>query len=224
MRITYYGHSCCSVKLKGKELLFDPFITPNPNASIKLEDVPADFIICTHGHVDHVADVKAIHDLTKARLVSNYEIVEWFGKNGVEDGIGLNTGGSCVIDDIRLKCFQAAHSSTLPDGSSGGHPNGYIVYSDEGNFYHAGDTALMLDMQLLADQELNFAFLPIGDHFTMGVDDAVKAAEFIAVDKVIGVHYDTFPPISIDKEEAIKAFSDKGKELILLDIGQTIEL
>ena len=124
---------------------------------------------------------------------------------------------------MRIKCFQALHSSTLPDGSSGGDPNGYIVYSEEGNFYHAGDTGLMMDMQLLADEQLDLAFLPIGDVFTMGIEDAVKAAEFINCDRIVGIHYDTFPPLTIDRDAAINAFADAGKELILLGIGQTLE-
>lgn len=226
MKITFYGQSCVGVNLKGKTMLFDPFVSGNPLAEhIDVNSIVADIMVITHGHGDHVADAATVLKNTGAHLISNYEIVNWFGAQGFENAFGMNTGGSySPADGMRIKCFQACHSSTLPDGSNGGHPNGYVVYSDEGNFYHAGDTGLMMDMKLLADQELDFAFLPIGDVFTMGVEDAAKAAEFINCNRIIGIHYDTFPPITIDKEKAKKTFADAGKELILLDVGQSIEL
>ena len=225
MKISFYGHSCVGVHVNGKHLLFDPFITPNElAATVDINSIPADWIICTHGHADHMADLKTIYDKTQALLLSNYEIVNWFAAQGVENSFALNTGGSYQENGLRLKCFQALHSSTLPDGSAGGDPNGYIVYSEEGNFYHAGDTGLMMDMKLLADERLKFAFLPIGGVFTMDIHDAIKAATFINCDKIIGIHYDTFPPINIDKEQAKAAFAAAGKELILLGVGDSIEL
>lgn len=225
MKIKYYGQSCVGVNVNGKDILFDPFITPNPLAShIDLNKVNADIIAVTHGHADHVADVKAVYENTNGKLLSNYEIVSWFSEQGISNSFAMNTGGSYREEGLRIKCFQALHSSTLPDGSSGGDPNGFVVYSAEGNFYHAGDTGLMMDMQLLKDEQLKFAFLPIGDVFTMDIHDAVKAAAFINCSTIIGIHYDTFPPITIDKNLAKAVFADAGKELMLLDIGQTIEL
>lgn len=225
MQITYYGHSCCGIKVDDQHILFDPFISPNPLAGhVDLNSIPADIIVCTHGHEDHVADVVPIHKRTNAVLVSNFEIVQWFSTQGINGGVGMNTGGTTSIGGLKIKCFQAVHSSTLPDGSSGGHPNGYIIQTSAGAFYHAGDTGLTVDMQLLKEMELRFAFLPIGDHFTMGIGDAVKAADLIGCDTIIGVHYDTFPPITIDKEKAKSTFTEAGKNLILMDIGESIEL
>lgn len=225
MKLTYYGQSCIGVELGAARLLFDPFITGNPLAQgIDVESIPATHVLLTHGHGDHVADAEAILKRTGALLVSNYEICEWFGAKGIEKVHAMNIGGQADLGGFSVKCTVAQHSSTLPDGASGGMPMGFVIRSAQGNFHHAGDTALMLDMQLLKRHKLHFACLPIGDNFTMGVEDAVEAAQYMGVSKVVGLHYDTFPPIAIDKPKAIAAFAEAGISLLLPAIGTSIDL
>lgn len=226
MNITYYGHSCFGVETMGKHILFDPFISPNDLASnIDIDSIPADFILISHGHQDHVADVESIAKRTGATLVSNYEIITWYGGKGLEKGLPMNHGGSWNTDVGKIKYVNAIHSSTLPDGSGGGNPGGFILENEEGSFYYSGDTALTYDMKLLGEyHKLDFAFLCMGDIFTMGVEDAVIASEFIKCDTIIGMHYDTFPPIKLDKAAAKSAFSAKGKTLHLLDIGGSMSI
>lgn len=224
MDITYYGHSCFGVHIKGKNLLFDPFISPNEAARhIDVNTVKADYILISHGHEDHIADAVGIAKRTGAKVICNYEIYVWLGKQGVTNVHPMNTGGKIKLDFGNVKCVNAVHSSCLPDGSNGGNPMGFVVESEEGNFYYAGDTALTYDMKLIGDyRSINFSFLPIGDNFTMGVDNAIIATDFINCGDVIGMHFDTFGFIKINKEEAVKKFSAAGKKLTLLNIGQTI--
>jgi L-ascorbate metabolism protein UlaG (beta-lactamase superfamily) len=224
MKFTYYGHSCFLVKVKNKKLLFDPFITPNELArNINIADIEADYILQSHGHSDHIADCVTIAQATGAMVICSWEIHEWLFKKGINNTHPMNTGGSWNFDDFRVKCIAAQHSSGLPDGSYGGNPLGFIIYTEEGNFYYSGDTALTLDMQLIPQwAKLNFAVLPVGDNFTMGYQDAVQAAKMIDCKNIIGVHYDTFGFIKIDHEKAKKVFNDEGCILHLLKIGETI--
>lgn len=226
MKFTYYGHSCFSVEIRGKKLLFDPFITPNELAKdIHIADIDADFILQSHGHVDHISDCITIAQATGATVICSWEIHEWLFKKGVNNTHPMNTGGSWNFGDFLVKCTAAQHSSGLPDGSYGGNPLGFIVYTDEGNFYYSGDTALTLDMQLIPQwAKLNFAVLPVGDNFTMGYEDAARAAGWLNCKNIIGVHYDTFDLIKIDHEKAKKAFSEDGRKLHLLRIGETISI
>jgi len=225
MRITYYGHSCIGVDTAGHQLLFDPFISGNPLAKhVDLDSVPATQVLLTHGHGDHVMDAEAILKRTSATLITNYEIATWYGKKGIEGAIGMNLGGSVAIGELRVRYTISHHSSELPDGTYGGNPGGFVVEGPEGAFHHAGDTALTLDMQLLKRFDLKFACLPIGDHFTMGVDDAIEAAKLMGVKTVIGLHYNTFPPITIDTDNAKAAFQKAGITLLLPSIGETIDL
>ena len=226
MNLTYFGHSCFLVETGTHRLLFDPFITPNPLASsIDVGAIRADAILVSHGHVDHLADVAAISRQTGASLICNWEISEWFSGQGLVNVTGMNHGGATQFPFGRVKMVNAIHSSTLPDGSSGGNPAGFVVDSEEGAFYYAGDTALTFDMKLIPEEfELRFAVLPIGDHFTMGPSDAARAANFVGVNVVVGVHYDTFPPIRIDHDEARKIFEKSGVDLLLPAIGETVAL
>jgi L-ascorbate metabolism protein UlaG (beta-lactamase superfamily) len=226
MKITYYGHSCFSVRAAGNDLLFDPFITPNELArGVDIQQIRPQFILISHGHMDHMADAAEIARRSGATIISNYEITVWFGKQGIEKTHPLNHGGAWTFDFGRVKFVNAIHSSSLPDGAYGGNPGGFVVETSEGNFYYAGDTALTLDMKLIGESTpLKFAVLPIGDNFTMGVDDAVKAAEFVRCDHVLGVHYDTFPPIKVDSAAASRKFQAAGKTLHLVRPGQSLDL
>jgi len=226
IEITYFGHSSFLVKLAGKKIVFDPFISPNEKAAhIDVSSLHADYVLLSHGHEDHVADAEKITKSSNATLVSNYEVAVWFADKGVEKYHPMNHGGSKSFDFGKVKYVNAVHSSTLPDGSPGGHPGGFVIKHEKGTFYYAGDTALTYDMKLIGDEfEIDFAFLPIGDNFTMGIDDALKAADFVGTKKIIAMHYDTFPFIEIDREEAKKAAQRAGKELIILNIGDSISL
>ncbi|MCB9169052.1 MAG: metal-dependent hydrolase [Flavobacteriales bacterium] len=225
MKITYFGHSCAGVQVDGLQLLFDPFITGNPKAkAIDVHTLPASHVLLTHGHGDHVGDAPTIATRTHATVIANFEIANWMTDQGAKHTIGLNTGGQVEVDGITVKLTWAQHSSQLPDGTYGGNPGGFVVTTSEGAFHHAGDTALMSDMRWLDRHDLKFAFLPIGDHFTMGVTDAIEAARLMGVRRIVGIHYNTFPPITIDPDAARRAFADAGLELLLPSIGQTIEI
>ncbi len=225
MKVTFYGHASFAVETAGKTLVFDPFITPNEKATqVDTAQIRADYILLSHGHADHVADVEAIAKANNAKIISNFEVVSWFGNKGIE-GHPMNHGGKWRFDFGTVKYVHAVHSSSMPDGSYGGNPGGFVIWNDEGCFYFAGDTALTEDMKLipLTCPKLDFAILPIGDNFTMDAEDAALAAEFVQCDHVIGCHYDTFPYIEIDHEAARAAFAKRGKKLTLLAIGESVE-
>ncbi|MDQ6812455.1 MAG: metal-dependent hydrolase [Bacteroidota bacterium] len=226
MLLTSFGHACFSIEIEGKTILFDPFITHNQLAAdIDINTIGADFIFLSHGHSDHIADCVSIAKRTGAKVVGAFEVIEWVKKQGIENTHPMNTGGKWKFDFGTVKCVVAHHSSSLPDGSYGGNPMGFVCTTKYENFYYAGDTALTLDMQLIPKwAKLNFCILPIGDNFTMDIDDAVIAADFVKCDVVVGVHYNTFGFIKIDTEKAIAAFKAEGKTLLLPEIGQTIEL
>ena len=223
MKVTYYGHACFAAQVAHRTLLFDPCITGNELAKgINVSQIPADYILISHGHADHIADAADIARRTGATLISNYEITVWFGKQGLGKCHPLNHGGGCAFDFGRVKFVNAIHSSSLPDGTYGGNPGGFVVESADGNFYYSGDTALTLDMKLIGDAtKLNFAALCLGDNFTMGVRDALAAAEFVRCREILGLHYNTFPPIKIDAEAAVEAFKKAHRNLHLLLPGES---
>ncbi len=224
MKTTYYGQSTFMIETEGKKLLFDPFITPNPAAAtIDIHSLKPDYILVSHGHGDHVADLIAIQKSSGAKVICIAEIAGWLGGKGIE-AHGMNIGGGFNFDFGRVKMVNAVHSSTMPDGAAGGNPAGFVIYSGGKKIYYAGDTALTYDMKLLEDEKLDWAFLPIGDNYTMGVDDAIKATGFINCKNVIGMHYDTFPVIVIDQGEAIEKFTKAGINIQLPRIGESIEL
>ncbi|MBE2192355.1 MAG: metal-dependent hydrolase [Alphaproteobacteria bacterium] len=227
MKLTYFGHSCFGIEINGLHLVFDPFISGNPLAAhIDLKQVNADYILISHGHEDHVLDAEIIAKRTGAKLISNFEIINWFQSKGLENGHSMNHGGKFSFDFGTVQYVNAVHSSSMPDGSYGGNPGGFVITpkGSRSSFYYAGDTALTYDMKLIGEQEtIDFALLPIGDNYTMGVDDAIRAAEFVGTSKIVGLHYNTFPPIQIETEKAVARFSETGKTLLLPQIGDTID-
>ena len=226
MKITFYGQNTLLLEIGDTKVLIDPFISGNPLAkdTIAIHDIKADFILLTHAHQDHTLDAEAIAKHNKATIVSNYEITMHYQEKGIAIH-PMNHGGSWNFDFGKVKYVNAVHTSSFPDGSYGGEPGGFVIEAMDKSIYIAGDTALTMDMKLIPlSTSLDLAILPIGDNFTMGIDDAVIASDFVACDKVLGVHYDTFGYIEIDHDEAKSKFSEKNKELLLLDIGQSITI
>jgi L-ascorbate metabolism protein UlaG (beta-lactamase superfamily) len=225
MKVTYYGQSTIEIEAAGKKLLFDPFITHNELAKhIDVTSLKPDYILVSHGHGDHVADLVTVQKQSGAKVICIAEIAGWLGNQGIDNVHGMNIGGGFNFDFGRVKMVNAIHSSALPDGSNGGNPAGFVIYAEGQAIYFAGDTALTYDMKLLEDENLNWAFLPLGDNYTMGADDAIKASAFINCKNIIGIHYDSFPVIKIDKGEVAEKFLKAGLNLKLPAIGETLEL
>lgn len=225
MKITFYGHASLGIEINDINILVDPFITANSKAEhIDIETLKADFILVTHAHQDHIVDVEAIAKRTGATVVSNFEIATHYENLGLETH-PMNHGGTWDFEFGSVKYVNAIHTSSFPDGSYGGQPGGFVIEGEHKNIYIAGDTALTYDMKLIPLQtKLDLAILPIGDNFTMGIDDAILASDFVECDKVLGYHYDTFGYIEIDHDEAKRKFFEKNKDLMLLEIGSAIEL
>jgi len=225
MEIQFLGHATLYIKTSTHNILVDPFISGNPKASsINIQDLNPHVILLTHAHQDHILDVEKIAKDNDALIVSNFEIVSHFQNKGL-NGHPMNHGGKWTFDFGELKYVNAIHTSSFPDGSYGGQPGGFVLSADSKIIYIAGDTALTYDMKLIANEfRLDLAILPIGDNFTMGVDDAIIASDFVDCKKVLGYHFDTFGFIEIDRNEAVEKFSNNGKELILLEIGMCIPI
>ncbi|HMP93129.1 MAG TPA: metal-dependent hydrolase [Phnomibacter sp.] len=226
MNLTYYGHSCFLVEVQGKKLLFDPFIRYNELAkNIDINTIEADYLFISHGHQDHVADAVEIAQRTGCTIICAFELMDWFNKQGCAQVHPMNTGGRKNFDFGAVKCVVAQHSSVLPDGTYGANPMGFVITTPEGDFYYSGDTALTMDMQLIPLWgKIRFAVLPIGDNFTMDATDAALAATWVKTNTVVGVHYDTFGYIVVDKVSCMAAFEAKGVQLLLPAIGETITL
>ncbi len=225
MKITFYGHASIGITIADIHIIVDPFISANPKAShIDINSLEADYILLTHAHQDHILDVESIAKRTNAVIVSNAEIATYYGKKGFQSH-PMNHGGSWNFEFGNLKYVNAIHSSSFPDGTYGGNPGGFVIEGERKNIYIAGDTALTMDMKLIPMRtNLDLAILPIGNNFTMDIEDAIIASDFVECDKILGYHYDTFGYIEINKDQAIKKFFDKGKDLMLLNIGDCIEL
>lgn len=226
MKVTYYGHSCFSVVANGKHLLFDPYISPNElAAAINIEEINADYIFISHAHYDHITDVVRIAQNTGAKVLGNFEIYGWLNEMGITNSFPINPGGKFDFDFGTVKCVFAQHSSSFADGKYGGVASGFAFKTPDGNFYYSGDAALTMDMQLIAKwAKLDFAVFPIGDLLTMGVEEAIEAAKFVGVDKVMGVHYDTFGFIKMDHEKAEQDFNAAGIFLYLPPVGCSFNL
>ena len=225
MKITFLGHASLQINIGDITILVDPFISGNPKAaSINGDELKADYILLTHAHQDHFLDVETIAKRTEAVIVSNYEIVTHYQNKGLE-GHPMNHGGNWDFEFGKLKYVNAIHTSSFPDGSYGGQPGGFVIEGERKNIYIAGDTALTYDMKLIPLQtKLDLAILPIGDNFTMGIDDALIAADFVECDKILGYHFDTFGYIEIDHKNAKRKFFENDKDLMLLEIGESLEL
>jgi len=225
MKITFYGHASLGLEIDDIHILVDPFISGNPKASnIDINTLKADYILVTHAHQDHILDVETISKRTGALIISNYEIVTHYESLGLK-GHPMNHGGAWNFDFGKVKYVNAIHTSSFPDGKYGGQPGGFVIETKRKNIYIAGDTALTFDMKLIPLQtKLDLAILPIGDNFTMGIEDAIIASDFVECHTILGYHYDTFGYIEIDHEVTKKKCLDKGKDLILLNIGESIDL
>ena len=225
MKFTYYGQSCFLIDNGKTKFLFDPFITPNELAKgVDLKSIEADYILVSHGHSDHTADLVNLAKQTGATVISNYEIITWAQKQGIKNVHPMNFG-SREFDFGTLTYFQAIHSSSLDDLTYMGNPGGFILKSDAGNFYYSGDTSLFGDMKLVSHYaKPDVCILPIGGNFTMDARDAVAALEMIGCNNVVGVHFDTFGYIKIDHEKTKKIFADAGKNFILPEIGKTYSI
>ena len=224
-KMTWLGHGVFEIQAGGQTLLIDPFLSDNPSASTTADAVKPDVILITHGHGDHVGDAVAIAKRTGALCIANFEITHWLGQQGVENTHALHIGGQHQFEFGTVKLTIAHHGSMLPDGSNGGNPCGVLLKLADGNIYHACDTALFMDMQLIGEEGLDVAILPIGDNFTMGPDDALKAVKFLKPKKVIPDHYNTWPLIDQDANAwAKRVKAETTSEAVLLQPGETLEL
>lgn len=221
-KIGYLGHSVFTLEMGGLKVLTDPFITPNPLASsVDLKSISADIILVSHGHQDHTADLMTLAMQTDATVVSNHEISNWVVSNGHSRVVGMNHGGVFRHKGLTIKMVNAVHSSSFTDGKYAGNPAGFVISNEDYCAYFAGDTALSMDMKLIGEEfTVDVAMLPIGDLFTMGFEDACRAAGFVKTKTVIGMHYDSFPPIVIDHHRAKEHFQKNGIELLLMGVGE----
>lgn len=226
MDITFLGHSGFHLKVahtQGEgmlELLIDPFLTGNPLAKQSADDLNADYILLTHAHGDHYGDTESIAKRCDATVVSNFEIANYVQARELK-AHPMSTGGSWNFSFGRVTWTLAFHASSFPDGSYGGMPMGLMLQAEGKCIYHAGDTALFSDMRLIGDKGIDLAFVPIGDNFTMGIDDAVAAVKLLRPQKVVPIHYNTFPYIEVDVQE----FADKVDcECVVLEPSQSLNL
>ena len=196
--LTWLGHGSWFVRTGNQTLLVDPFLDDSPTAPVKPDEVSPDFILVSHGHADHVADCVRIARRTGATVISNFEICQWVANQGVAKTVAHNLGGGSSHSFGHVKLTIAHHSSSLPDGSNGGNPSGFLLSLADGKVYFACDTALFYDMKLIGAAKIDLAVLPIGDLFTMGIDDSIAAIKLIEPKRVAPSHYNTWPPIAQD--------------------------
>jgi L-ascorbate metabolism protein UlaG (beta-lactamase superfamily) len=222
-KLTYFSHSAWKIETGNHTILIDPFLNDNPNSPVKANEVKADFIIVTHGHGDHVGDSVEIAKANNSTVITNFEIANWLGEKGV-NAHPMHIGGAREFPFGKVKLTQAFHGSALPDGSYGGMPAGVLITVEGKTLYHTGDTGLFGDMKLIAEMNpLQVALIPIGDNFTMGLDDALKAVEFLKPIMAIPMHYKTFDVIDADPNEFAKRVTAMGVKAQVLDYGGTIE-
>ena len=225
VKVTWYGHACFLIETNGNKLLTDPFLTGNPLAPVRADTVETDYILVSHGHGDHVGDSVAIAKRTGATVISNFEIQNWFAGQGVESVHPQHIGGGYDYPWGRVKLTIAHHGSALPDGTYGGNPTGFLFYVEGRKIYHACDTGLFYDMKLIGDEGVDLAILPIGDNFTMGPDDALRAVKLIEPAQVVPIHYNTFDVIKQDPHAWARRVEDEtSAKVVVMEPGDTLEL
>jgi L-ascorbate metabolism protein UlaG (beta-lactamase superfamily) len=225
VEVTYHGHSCFNVTVGDTQLLIDPFLSGNPQADVTAEEVEADYLLISHGHSDHVGDAVQIAKRTGAMTISNFEIAGWLQEQGVEKVHPLHIGGGYDFACGRIKMTIAHHGSVLPDGTYGGNPAGFLLTLEGKKIYHACDTGLFYDMKLIGEEGLDLAILPIGDNFTMGPDDALRAVKLLEPQAVIPIHYNTFDVIKQDPDAfAARVEADTPAECVVLKPGDSYRL
>ncbi len=224
-KYTFLGHGVHLIETDGKKLLVDPFLTNNPQAAITADEAEADFIFVSHGHGDHVGDTVEIAKRTGALVISNAEISGWLANQGLKTH-AQHIGGGYDHPFGYLKLTLAIHGSKLPDGSDGGNPAGMLLTTHEGNkIYLAGDTGLCTEMQFIGDEGIDLAVLPIGDNFTMGPDDALKAVKMLKPKHVIPCHYNTWPLIEQDPNAWAKRVAEETDAVPhVLEPGESFSL
>ncbi len=221
-KLTYFSHAAWMIETNGDTILIDPFLDDNPTSPVKSNEVKADYIIITHAHGDHIGDAIPIAKRDNATIISNFEIANWCGAQGVT-AHPMHIGGARDFPFGKVKLTQAFHGSSFPDGSYGGMPAGVLVTIDNKTVYHSGDTGLFGDMKLIGEQTpLEIAIIPIGDNFTMGINDAVKAVEFLNPKKVIPMHYKTFDVIDVDPGEFVSRVKSLGVDAQILEYGESL--
>ncbi len=227
MKVTFLGHACFIIEVGGSRLLFDPFISSNPFAkNINIDDIKVDYILVSHGHVDHVQDLERIYNnQEKVTLISTIEIANWYKNNkGFTRLHPMSPGGKWKFDFGIVNVVSECHSSSLPDGTYAGIPLGFVIESENKTFYFAGDTGLHQNMKQIADfHKVDFALFPIGGNFTMDIDQAVIAADYVKTKKIIGMHYDTDFMIKINHKTVMETAKKHKKELILMEIGNSLD-
>ena len=225
IHITWYGHACFLIDTNGTKLLTDPFLTGNPLAPVKADDVHADYVLVSHGHGDHVGDTVQIAQKTGATVIGNFEVTNWLAAHGIEKFHPQHIGGSFSYPWGRAKLTIAVHGSSMPDGTYGGNPAGFLLTMQGKKIYHACDTGLFYDMKLIGEEGIDLAILPIGDNFTMGPEDAVRAVKLIQPKQVVPIHYDTFDLIRQDPHAfARRVESETQARVTVMKPGDTLQL
>jgi len=224
VKVTYLAHSCFLVEAAKARLVIDPFLTGSPLAPLKASDVEADYILCSHGHEDHTGDALGIAKRCGATIIANYEIAEYFGAQGAKTH-GLNPGGAFAFPFGRVKLTLAHHSSSANAGPNPiylGNPCGILLQADGRTIYHAGDTALFLDMELIGRAGLDLAMVPIGDNYTMGIEDAAAALDLLKPRVAVPMHFNTWPVIAADAERFARIAAGTGHDVKVLRPGESL--
>lgn len=224
IKFTYFGHSCFMIEGSKGKIIIDPFLKGNPHVKVNPNEILINAILVSHGHADHLGDAVEISQRNKAPIIGVYEIVQYCTKQGAFGGHAMNIGGSYRFDFGEVQLTPALHSSGCPDGSYGGNPCGFIIKMDNKTLYFAGDTGLSMEMKLISElHNIDVAFLPIGDNYTMGPADAASAVEFLKPKLAVPMHYNTLPEIQQDPEDFVDKVGDLSNVKVM-GFGETYEL